>query len=142
MHTKLQFQYTYSFNKCAENWIDFPLNEFLLYRWGERNKYGLNNNKGYLSFELHWYVVIVYYLAMIFLMHIHEVTMWIIGIYRQFSLYLLLLLLLLSLFSRVRLCATPWTAAYQAPPSTGFSRQENWSGVPLPSPLTLPSIFK
>ena len=37
--------------------------------------------------------------------------------------------------SRVRLCATPWTAAYQAPPSMGFSRQENWSGVPLPSPV-------
>ena len=36
--------------------------------------------------------------------------------------------------SRVRLFATPWTAAYQAPPSTGFSRQEYWSGVPLPSP--------
>jgi len=29
---------------------------------------------------------------------------------------------------------TPWTAAYQAPPSMGFSRQEYWSGVPLPSP--------
>ena len=36
--------------------------------------------------------------------------------------------------SRVQLCATPWTAAYQAPPSMGFSRQEYWSGVPLPSP--------
>ena len=36
--------------------------------------------------------------------------------------------------SRVRLLATPWTAAYQAPPSIGFSRQEYWSGVPLPSP--------
>ena len=36
--------------------------------------------------------------------------------------------------SRVRLFATPWTAAYQAPPSMGFPRQENWSGVPLPSP--------
>ena len=43
-------------------------------------------------------------------------------------------LLLLSRFSRVRLLATPWTAAYQAPPSMGFSRQEYWSGVPLPSP--------
>ena len=40
--------------------------------------------------------------------------------------------------SRVQLLATPWTAAYQAPPSMGFSRQEYWSGVPLPSPLTLP----
>ena len=35
--------------------------------------------------------------------------------------------------SRVELFATPWTAAYQAPPSMGFSRQEYWSGVPLPS---------
>ena len=39
--------------------------------------------------------------------------------------------------SHVRLLATPWTAAYQAPPSMGFSRQEHWSGVPLPSPNTL-----
>ena len=38
-------------------------------------------------------------------------------------------------WSHVRLLATPWTAAYQAPPSMGFSRQEYWSGVPLPSPL-------
>ena len=36
--------------------------------------------------------------------------------------------------SRVRLFSTPWTAAYQAPPSMGFSRQEYWSGLPLPSP--------
>ena len=47
--------------------------------------------------------------------------------------YFKVLLLLLSLFSRVQLCATPWTAAYQAPPSIGFSRQEYWSEVPLPS---------
>ena len=39
--------------------------------------------------------------------------------------------------SRVRLLATPWTAAYQAPPSMGFSRQEYWSGVPLPSPIDI-----
>ena len=38
--------------------------------------------------------------------------------------------------SCVRLLAIPWTAAYQAPPSMGFSRQEYWSGVPLPSPDT------
>ena len=44
-------------------------------------------------------------------------------------LLLLLLLLLLSRFSRVWLCATPQTAAHQAPPSLGFSRQEHWSGV-------------
>ena len=45
-----------------------------------------------------------------------------------------LLLLLLSLFSRVQLCATPQTAAHQAPPSLGFSRQEHWSGLPFPPP--------
>ena len=43
------------------------------------------------------------------------------------------MLLLLSRFSHVRLCATPQTAAHQAPPSLGFSRQENWSGLPFPS---------
>ena len=45
------------------------------------------------------------------------------------------LLLLLSCFSRVQLCVTPKTAAHQAPPSLGFSRQEHWSGVPFPSPM-------
>ena len=48
---------------------------------------------------------------------------------------LLLLLLLLSCFSRVRLCATPQTAAHQVPLSVGFSRQEYWSGLPFPSPM-------
>ena len=46
-----------------------------------------------------------------------------------------LLLLLLSRFSRVRLCATPQMAAHQGPPSLGFSRQEQWSGLPFPSPV-------
>ena len=40
---------------------------------------------------------------------------------------------------RVRLFATPWTVAYQAPPSMGFSRQECWSGLPFPSPGDLPN---
>ena len=46
-----------------------------------------------------------------------------------------LMLLLLSCFSRFRLCATPEMAAHQAPLSLGFSRQEHWSGLPLPSPM-------
>ena len=41
-----------------------------------------------------------------------------------------------KLLSRVKLLVTPQTAAHQAPPSMGFSRQEHWSGVPLPSPVT------
>ena len=40
--------------------------------------------------------------------------------------------------NRVRLFATPWTVAHQAPPSMGFSRQEYWSGLPLPFPGDLP----
>ena len=40
--------------------------------------------------------------------------------------------------SRVQLFATPWNVAHQAPPSMGFSRQEYWSGLPLPSPGDLP----
>ena len=61
-------------------------------------------------------------------MEIYQSVAFVIG------LLLLLLLLLLSRFTRVQLCATPWTAAHQAPPSLGFARQEYWSGLPLPSP--------
>ena len=43
--------------------------------------------------------------------------------------------------SHVQLLATPWTAAHQAPPSMGFSRQECWSGVPLPSPLCFYNLW-
>ena len=46
-----------------------------------------------------------------------------------------MLLLLLSHFSHVRLCAPPETAAHQASLSLGFSRQEHWSGLPFPSPM-------
>ena len=47
-----------------------------------------------------------------------------------------------KLLSRVRLLATPWTAAYQAPLSMGFSRQEYWSRVPLPSKSVFPDLEK
>ena len=53
----------------------------------------------------------------------------------QLSLLLLLLLLLLRHFSHFRLCETPETAAHQAPPSLGFSRQEHWSRLAFPSPM-------
>ena len=45
------------------------------------------------------------------------------------------MLLLLSRFSHVQLCATPETAAHQAPPSLGISREAHWSGLPFPSPM-------
>ena len=57
-------------------------------------------------------------------------SMYILSLLRK-----VLLLLLLSHFSRVRLCVTPQTAAHQAPLSLGFSRQEHWSELPFPSPM-------
>ena len=45
----------------------------------------------------------------------------------------------MKLLSRVRPFVTPWTVAYQAPPSMGFSREEYWSGLPFPSPGDLPN---
>ena len=51
-----------------------------------------------------------------------------------------MLLLLLGHFSRIWLCATPWTAAYQAPLSMEFSRKEYWSGLPCPPPDDLPGL--
>ena len=44
-----------------------------------------------------------------------------------------------KLLSHVQLFGTPWTVAYQDPPSMGFSRQEYWSGLPFPSPRDLPN---
>jgi len=55
-------------------------------------------------------------------------------IWRNWNLHSFLLLLL-SCFSRVWLCVTPEIAAHQSTPSLGFSRQEHWSGLPLPSPM-------
>ena len=55
--------------------------------------------------------------------------------YTYINVYKKLEYAMLSHFSRVRLCVTPQTAAHQAPPSLGFSRQEHWSGLPFPSPM-------
>ena len=49
-----------------------------------------------------------------------------------------IMLVKVKMLSHVQLLATSWTAAYQAPPSVGFSRQEYWSGVPFPPPGNLP----
>ena len=54
----------------------------------------------------------------------------------------LLIKLKVKSLSRVLLCATPWTGAYQAPPSMGFFRLEYWSGLPLPSPPQVARLSK
>ena len=56
------------------------------------------------------------------------------NLYGKFSISLVIV----KSLSRVRLFATPWTVAHQAPPSMEFSRQEYWSGLPFPSPGDLP----
>ena len=62
-------------------------------------------------------------------------TLWLKKYYSQESILIKWLAKWLSHFSRVWLCGTPETAAHQAPPSLGFSRQEHWSGLPFPSPM-------
>ena len=71
------------------------------------------------------------------ILYIKPISKWINDIGAKNHIITKLLLLLLSRFSRVQsqLCATPETAAHQAPPSLGFSRQEHWSGLPFPSPM-------
>ena len=82
---------------------------------------------GYLENDYNWF------------MHLFSNYFWIFicSIEKQWLLCCIqgVLLLLLSRFSRVRLCTTPEMAAHQAPPSLGFSRQEHWSGLPFPSPM-------
>ena len=64
-----------------------------------------------------------------------EKLLWCNTFYLETKQYPFNMLLLLSRFSHVQLCATQETAAHQAPPSLGFSRQEHWSGLPFPSPM-------
>ena len=70
-----------------------------------------------------------------FPLHVPLVLLWTKPQWDLESLFPLLLLLLLSRFSSVRLGVTPLTEAHQAPPSLGFSRQEHRSGLPFPSPM-------
>ena len=85
-----------------------------------------NEYSGLISFRIDWFDLIpVHGTLMSLLQHPNL----------KESILQCLLLLLLSRFSCVRLCATPQTAAQQAPPSLGFSRQEHWSGLPFPSPV-------
>ena len=63
---------------------------------------------------------------------------WIVSSWQKPPLVYIMSQVKVKSLSRVRLFATPWTVAYQAPLSVGFSRQEYWSGLPLPSPWNLP----
>ena len=65
----------------------------------------------------------------------HLIYFLFLALFSFFYLWQQLLLLLLSHFSHVRLCATPEMAAHETSLSLGFSRQEHWSGLPFPSPM-------
>ena len=99
-----------------------------------------NEYSGLISFRMDWLDLLAIQGTLKSLLQHHSSKASILRCSGFFTVQLshpyMLLLLLLSHFSRVRLFATPWTAAHQAPPSMGFSRQEYWSGMPSPSPLT------
>ena len=67
--------------------------------------------------------------------HVHLISNW----YSFSQFFLLIVVSRIYMLSRVQLFATPWTVAYQAPPSMGFSRQQCLSGLPFPSPRDLPN---
>ena len=99
--------------------------------------HGVSKNRTQLS---DWTEVITTLLEPLLIYSPHSSPEWFKNIYFSLLKTLLALqwlLLLPSRFSHVRLCATPWTAAYQASPSMGFSRQEHWSGLPFPSPTSM-----
>ena len=98
----------------------------------------INNNKHYSLLLLHLLIFsTVFYLSIFFtsgiIVLMTRISIWIFFFF--LTSYMALLLLPLSRFSRVRLRATPQTAAHQAPLSLGFSGQEFWSGLPVPSPI-------
>ena len=102
-----------------------------------------NEYSGLISFKTDWFNLCAVQGTLKSLLQHHKLkasTLWCSAFFRgsysqshfpQNSLFMLLL----SHFSRVRLCATPEMAAHQAPQSLGFSRQEHWSGLPFPSPM-------
>ena len=85
-----------------------------------------NEYSGLISFQIDWFDLAVQGTKASILQH------------SAFFMGQLSLLMKVKLLSRVRLFATPWTVAHQAPSSMGFSRQEYWSGLPFPSPGDLP----
>ena len=98
-----------------------------------------NEHSGMISFRMDWFDLLAVQGTLKSLLQHHSSKASIL-LHSAFLIVQLLhpfmlLLLLLSHFSCVRLCVTPWTAAYQAPLSLGFSRQEHWSGLPFPSPM-------
>ena len=105
----------------------FPNDTATLHFWGKCN---LDVRYYPLHILLYWlcYYFLVILMLMSKIIFFNHSVLW-------FGIYIMLLLLLLSRFSCVRLCATPQTAAHQAPLSLGFSRQEHWSGLPFPSPM-------
>ena len=106
--------------------LQFPNDTATLHFWGKCNLDVRYYPLHILLYSLYYFLVIL--MLMSKTIFFHHSLLW-------FGIYIMLLLLLLSHFSCVQLCATPQTAAHQAPLSLGFSRQEHWSGLSFPSPM-------
>ena len=92
--------------------------------------------KDFFGGSLTWLLIQKTSGSLFFYRHVHNCTLMKSKGYPCFGYKISrIFLLMLSRFSRVRLCVTPETAAHQAPQSLGFSRQEHWSGLPFPSPI-------
>ena len=94
-----------------------------------------NEYSGLISFRMDWLDLLALQGTLKSLLQHHSSKASILWCSAFFIVQLSHPYMLLSHFSRVRLCVTPQTAAHQAPPSLGFSRQEHWSGLPFPSPM-------
>ena len=84
-----------------------------------------------ILFCIFYYIFFSYYFTIYFLVFSLRIII-------NILMYSLVLIFFFKSLSRLRLFATPWTVAHQAPPSMGFSRQEYWRGLPFPSPGHLP----
>ena len=92
------------------------------------------------SQEIHIAMILLTKSLILFGFHMNSVCVCVcvcVQLYAIRSMYRFMHACMLSCFSHVRLCATPWTETHQAPLSTGFSRQEYWSGLPFTSPTDL-----
>ena len=131
----LYSQYSWSIQTVAFSWLDHwrPSNHYMLIQKVLRKQlfFFFFKVKPYCGF---WFLTPPSWNHTLYWIHTGAYSIYSFNLNFYFS-NCVLLLLLLSRFSHVRLCAAPQMAVHQAPPSLGSSRQEHWSELPFPSPM-------